>query len=241
MFQGIRGNSSWLILLLLLLWPRCRVHLGRRSTVLARMRLRWRAAILTRMSLGRGAAILTRMSLRRRAAILTLMSLGRWAAILTRMSLGLRTTVLARMNLRRRAAIGPGHLRRRTTILTRMHSSRLVISDDLTTLINRRRAMRLRTGLLSRSPRALLLLRLRESRLLSRVLLCSSLGGHVMRLDTLQGSGACDASGSIAGLDVRGGLLAWSDDRSFWWRGRATLGAGCRCGTDAIERALWGL
>lgn len=103
--------------------------------------------------------------------------------------------------------------------------------------------MRLRTGLLSRSPRArlLLLLRLWESRLLTRVLFSSSLRSDVMRLDTLQGSSTRDTSSSISGLDIRGGLLSRPDDRSLrWWR-RATLGAGCRCGTDAIERALLGL
>lgn len=102
--------------------------------------------------------------------------------------------------------------------------------------------MRLRTGLLSRSPRTrLLLLRLWESRLLTRVLFSSSLRSDVMRLDTLQGPSTRDTSSSISGLDIRGRLLSWSDDRSLRWRRGATLGAGCRCGTDAIERALLGL
>jgi hypothetical protein len=100
--------------------------------------------------------------------------------------------------------------------------------------------MGLRTGLLSRSPRARLLLRW-ESRLLSGVLFCPSLRSHVMRLDTLQGPGTCDSRSGIAGLYVRAWLLAWSNDRCLRGRGRATLGAGCRGGTDAIERALWGL
>lgn len=134
-------------------------------------------------------------------------------------------------------------LRRRTTILTRMASRRLmIIIDDLTTLINRRRPMRVRTRLLSRSPRALLLLLLWDNRLLSRVLLCSSLCSDAMRrLDTLQSPGARNSSRGIAGLDIRGWLLARSDDRSLRRRGRATLGAGCRGRTDAIERALCGL
>jgi hypothetical protein len=118
-----------------------------------------------------------------------------------------------------------------------------VLAHDLCTLINSRRPMGLGSRLLSWSPWTRLW-RLLESRLLSKVLLSSSLCCSIVRLNTRECSCTCDASSRIASLDIRPRLLARPNDGCLWWRWRTPLGTGCRgrgSRTDTVDRALRGL